>query len=265
MVTRRSSVVRPYIKFDIAKPSGRDVLRVEGLTKRFGEKKVFEGFTFNLDARRQARRHRPERHRQVDAAQAARGRVHPRRGHGRLGPRDLRRLLRAGPPRGPGGGLDRLRVALSASTRRHHRAGALGARQAPLQRRGRPEEDRDPLRRRGRAPRPREAHPAQEQRGAARRAHQPPRRREHRRAPRGAHGLQGHGHRHEPRPALRLPPRHARPGAVREGPAASSTAPTRSSCRRYGTEYLSSEDGQAGGRSPLRAGRGRRRWWWAAT
>ncbi len=47
--TKRSSVVRPYIKLDIAKPSGRDVLRVEGLTKRFGEKRIFEGFSMNLD------------------------------------------------------------------------------------------------------------------------------------------------------------------------------------------------------------------------
>ena len=37
-----SSVVRPYIKFEIEKPSGRDVLRVEGLSKSFGEKHVFE-------------------------------------------------------------------------------------------------------------------------------------------------------------------------------------------------------------------------------
>ncbi len=47
--TRRSSVVRPYVKFEIDKPSGRDVLRVEGLSKRFDDKRIFEGFSFNLD------------------------------------------------------------------------------------------------------------------------------------------------------------------------------------------------------------------------
>ena len=47
--TKRSNVVRPFIKFDLDKPSGRDVLRVEGLSKRFGEKRIFEGLSFNLD------------------------------------------------------------------------------------------------------------------------------------------------------------------------------------------------------------------------
>jgi ATPase subunit of ABC transporter with duplicated ATPase domains len=47
--TKRSSVVRPYIKLEIAKPSGRDVLRVTDLAKSFGEKHLFKDFTFNLD------------------------------------------------------------------------------------------------------------------------------------------------------------------------------------------------------------------------
>jgi ATPase subunit of ABC transporter with duplicated ATPase domains len=47
--TKRSSVVRPYIKFDIEKPSGRDVLRVDGLSKSFGDKRIFDGLSFNLD------------------------------------------------------------------------------------------------------------------------------------------------------------------------------------------------------------------------
>ena len=48
MVVRRSSVVRPYVKFDIARPSGRDVLRANGLKKSFGAKRVFDGFDLNL-------------------------------------------------------------------------------------------------------------------------------------------------------------------------------------------------------------------------
>jgi ATPase subunit of ABC transporter with duplicated ATPase domains len=47
--TRRSSVVRPYIKLEIEKASGRDVLRVEHLSKSFGDKHIFTDFTFNLD------------------------------------------------------------------------------------------------------------------------------------------------------------------------------------------------------------------------
>ena len=47
--TKRTSVVRPFIKFDIDKASGRDVLRVEGISKRFGDKRIFEGLTLNLD------------------------------------------------------------------------------------------------------------------------------------------------------------------------------------------------------------------------
>ncbi|WP_437973444.1 ATP-binding cassette domain-containing protein [Sorangium sp. So ce295] len=46
---RRSSVVRPYIKFEIEKPSGRDVLRVEGLSKGFGDKRVIQKLDFNLN------------------------------------------------------------------------------------------------------------------------------------------------------------------------------------------------------------------------
>jgi ATPase subunit of ABC transporter with duplicated ATPase domains len=48
IVSKRSTVVRPYIRFDVAKPSGRDVLRVEGVSKSFGPKKVFRNFSCNL-------------------------------------------------------------------------------------------------------------------------------------------------------------------------------------------------------------------------
>ncbi|WP_437721231.1 ABC-F family ATP-binding cassette domain-containing protein [Sorangium sp. So ce861] len=46
---RRSSVVRPYIKFEIEKPSGRDVLRVEALAKSFGDLRVIQKLDFNLN------------------------------------------------------------------------------------------------------------------------------------------------------------------------------------------------------------------------
>ncbi|AUX24577.1 ABC transporter ATP-binding protein [Sorangium cellulosum] len=46
---KRTSVVRPYIKFEIEKPSGRDVLRVEGLAKSFGDLRVLKGLDMNLN------------------------------------------------------------------------------------------------------------------------------------------------------------------------------------------------------------------------
>jgi ATPase subunit of ABC transporter with duplicated ATPase domains len=49
ITVRRSSVVRPYIKFDIDKASGRDVLRVEDLSKSFGDNKVIEKLSINLN------------------------------------------------------------------------------------------------------------------------------------------------------------------------------------------------------------------------
>ena len=48
MSLKRSSVVRPYIKFAFEKPSGRDVLRVTNLSKSFGDKHLFKDFTMNL-------------------------------------------------------------------------------------------------------------------------------------------------------------------------------------------------------------------------
>ena len=50
---KRSSLIRPFIRFEIEKPSGRDVLRVEGVHKEFGKgkekKTIFEGFSINLN------------------------------------------------------------------------------------------------------------------------------------------------------------------------------------------------------------------------
>jgi ATPase subunit of ABC transporter with duplicated ATPase domains len=48
MVVRRSSVVRPYVKFEITRPSGRDVVRLNGISKSFGEKKVITDLHLNL-------------------------------------------------------------------------------------------------------------------------------------------------------------------------------------------------------------------------
>jgi ATPase subunit of ABC transporter with duplicated ATPase domains len=49
ITTKRTSVVRPYIKFDVGKPSGRDVLRVEGLSKSFGDVHVLDKLDLALN------------------------------------------------------------------------------------------------------------------------------------------------------------------------------------------------------------------------
>jgi ATPase subunit of ABC transporter with duplicated ATPase domains len=46
---KRSSLVRPFVRFDMAKPSGRDVLRVTDVRKAFGEKVVLDGVSLNLN------------------------------------------------------------------------------------------------------------------------------------------------------------------------------------------------------------------------
>ncbi len=46
---KRSSLVRPYMRFEFDKPSGRDVLRVEGAGKAFGSKQVLDGLTLNVN------------------------------------------------------------------------------------------------------------------------------------------------------------------------------------------------------------------------
>jgi ATPase subunit of ABC transporter with duplicated ATPase domains len=49
MVVRRSSVVRPYVKFELSRPSGRDVLRVTGSEQvASATSRCFEGLNFNL-------------------------------------------------------------------------------------------------------------------------------------------------------------------------------------------------------------------------
>jgi len=45
---KRSSLVRPYVRFDMAKPSGRDVVRASSLRKSFGQKVVLDGINLNL-------------------------------------------------------------------------------------------------------------------------------------------------------------------------------------------------------------------------
>ena len=46
---KRSSLVRPYVRFDMAKPSGRDVMRVQAVRKAFGPKVVLDGASLNVN------------------------------------------------------------------------------------------------------------------------------------------------------------------------------------------------------------------------
>jgi ATPase subunit of ABC transporter with duplicated ATPase domains len=46
---KRSSLVRPYVRFDFEKPSGRDVLRIDGVRKAFGPKVVLDGVSLNVN------------------------------------------------------------------------------------------------------------------------------------------------------------------------------------------------------------------------
>ncbi len=46
---KRSSLVRPFVRFPFEKPSGRDVARMEGANKRFGDHVVFDNANLNIN------------------------------------------------------------------------------------------------------------------------------------------------------------------------------------------------------------------------
>jgi ATPase subunit of ABC transporter with duplicated ATPase domains len=46
---KRSSLVRPFVRFEIDKPSGRDVVRMTTVNKSFGSKVVLDGVSLNLN------------------------------------------------------------------------------------------------------------------------------------------------------------------------------------------------------------------------
>jgi ATPase subunit of ABC transporter with duplicated ATPase domains len=47
--SKRSSLVRPFIRFEFEKPSGRDVLRMENVDKAFGDKVIYRGLSLNVN------------------------------------------------------------------------------------------------------------------------------------------------------------------------------------------------------------------------
>jgi ATPase subunit of ABC transporter with duplicated ATPase domains len=44
----RSNIARPYIKFDLKRPSGKHILEIEGLTKSYADKQVVRDFTASV-------------------------------------------------------------------------------------------------------------------------------------------------------------------------------------------------------------------------
>jgi ATPase subunit of ABC transporter with duplicated ATPase domains len=45
---KRSNIQRPFIRFELKRPSGKQVLNVEGLVKRFGETNITSGFNLSV-------------------------------------------------------------------------------------------------------------------------------------------------------------------------------------------------------------------------
>jgi ATPase subunit of ABC transporter with duplicated ATPase domains len=45
---KRSNIARPFIRFEVKRPSGKQVLNVEHLTKRFGDVKICDEFNLSL-------------------------------------------------------------------------------------------------------------------------------------------------------------------------------------------------------------------------
>ena len=100
----RSNIQRPYIRFDLLRPSGKHILEFEHLSKSYGEQTVIRGLRRSGDARRKGLSHGPQRPGQNDPAEVVAGQdgpgrsgVHARRGHGQVGPRSANRLLSSGP------------------------------------------------------------------------------------------------------------------------------------------------------------------------
>jgi ATPase subunit of ABC transporter with duplicated ATPase domains len=46
---KKSSLVRPFVRFELDKPSGRDVLRMEEIKKSFGDKHIFQALALNIN------------------------------------------------------------------------------------------------------------------------------------------------------------------------------------------------------------------------
>ena len=222
---KRSSLVRPFVRFEIDKPSGRDVLRMEGVDKAFGKGKdrkvIFKGLGLNLN----------------------RGDKMAVIGPNGIGKSTLLKLMvGAAPDLDPDTKKETLdpdageirwghETSVGYFAQDHHEAlGETSAgmnafqwlyqfdkqappgddprhpRAAPLLGRGGAEADRGAVGGRVRAAAPGQAAPLQAQRARHGRADEPPGHRVDRGAPRRAQAVHGHGRRGQPRPPLRRRP-----------------------------------------------------------
>ena len=67
----RSNIARPFIRFEMKRPSGRHALEIKGLTKSYGDAAGDQGFHGQRFARREDRHDRAQRRGQDDAAAVA--------------------------------------------------------------------------------------------------------------------------------------------------------------------------------------------------
>ena len=44
----RSNIARPFIKFEMKRPSGKHILEIEGVTKSYGDNHVIQDFTASV-------------------------------------------------------------------------------------------------------------------------------------------------------------------------------------------------------------------------
>ena len=132
----QSSRRYPRFRFQQCRPSGRQVLAIDGVAKSYGDNRVLD-FRFAHDHEGRTRGdHRAERHRQVDAAQGGDGRGCGGRGHGVLGVRDAPRLRRAGPQASSSATRVRRSKRGSAAPARPSRSASCAATWAPYCSRG---------------------------------------------------------------------------------------------------------------------------------
>ena len=225
--------------FKQGRPSGRQVAGDRGHLQVLRREAGARGRLARDPARRPRRDHRPQRHRQVDAAQDRHGRGRARRGQRRVGLRDPPRLLRAGPPRAARQGEQRRRSRAGSGTSvpgEPHRLRARQARRGAVLRRRR--------RRRSSAASPAARRRAwssarlavdQAQRAGARRADQPPRPRGDRGPGRRPRELRRHADLRLPRPLVRVRSSPTASSRSRPRGSATSRAPTRSTWSGWAT------------------------------
>src|SRR5438270_663777 len=197
-------------RFPEAPRSGREVARLERVSKSYGATSVFRDLSAQV-----LRGDRAQRRRQDDAAQAAGGRDRARRGRGSARAQRGHRVFRAASHRAPGRGADHPRGGPRAGPHATAELGPRRARFLPLLRRRGGQAHRRPLRRRARPGRARAAAGRPFQLPPHGRAHQPPGPRLVRGADRRAHQVRGDAAVRLPQPQLRERAGHPDLGGAR--------------------------------------------------